>query len=416
MTNPLADPYFVLSKVYGGGAYLKQALADTPVEECNRARTVKICYGVLEKDAWLDHCIRAFAPKSPKLPVRIVLKISLYLLLFMQKKKYMVTDNAVSLVRKLGKGGAAGFVNAFLRAFDADKVRLPQDALAALSLKLSYPAFALKRLIAEYGEETAEKIASAAAEGVTVRFACGKEKIASYLEGAVYENTPFENVYRFRSFRRDEGYDAGEYTFQSVGSVAVADMVQGCESILDACAAPGGKSVLLSQKCGHVTSFELHPHRAALIESYAKRMHRDNITIVCRDSSVPDETYREAFGAVLVDAPCSGFGVVSENPDIKLFRKEADLAGIGRAQAAILDACAAYVKQGGALYYSTCSVLGEENDGIVGAFLAKHAEFSSEKAASPLAHVQKKYGIQFLPHETGGAGFYFAKMKKGERT
>lgn len=126
MTNPFCDPYLVLSKVYGGGAYIKQALADTPMEEANRARTVKISYGVLENDGYFNDCIRAFAPKSPKLPVRILLKISLYLLLFMNKPRYMITDNAVELCKKLGKGGAAGFLNAFLRAFDADKVPVPR--------------------------------------------------------------------------------------------------------------------------------------------------------------------------------------------------------------------------------------------------------------------------------------------------
>ena len=127
MTNPLYDPYAVLQKVYGGGAFLKQALADTPMEELNRARTVKICYGVLENDLYLDFCIRSFAPKNPKLPVRILLKISLYLLLFLQKQKYMVTDNAVTLAKKLGKGGAAGFHNAFLRNFDTGKHSFRQD-------------------------------------------------------------------------------------------------------------------------------------------------------------------------------------------------------------------------------------------------------------------------------------------------
>ena len=127
MTNPLYDPFAVLQKVYGGGAYLKQALNDTPIEEAHRARTAKVCYGVLENDIYLDFCIKSFAPKNPKLPVRILLKIALYMLLFMEKQRYMVTDNAVALAKKLGKGGAAGFINAFLRAFDADKLTLPQD-------------------------------------------------------------------------------------------------------------------------------------------------------------------------------------------------------------------------------------------------------------------------------------------------
>lgn len=412
MTNPLYDPYAVLFKVYSGGAYLKQALADTPVEEANRPRTTRICYGVLENDLYLERCVKTFAAKNPKLPVRILLKIALYLLLYMGKKKYMVTDNAVSLVKKLGKGGAAGFLNAFLRAFDEKKVGLPEGEISSLSVRYSYPEFAVRLLLSEYGREEAVRIMEARPAGITVRFA-GADSAQKYLSRVTDAvETPFENVWIFPSFRRDEGYDAGEYTFQSVGSVAICGGVEACDDLLDACAAPGGKSVLLAEKCARVTAFELHPHRAKLIEAYARRMHAENIRIVCRDSSLPDEAYRDRFDAVLVDAPCSGFGVAAENPDIRLFRKEADLAPICEAQKKILSACARYVKKGGFLYYSTCSVFGCENDGTVSSFLEANGEFSVMETDSPLGHVRKKFGLQFLPHLSRGAGFYFCKMRR----
>ncbi len=407
MTNPLYDPYAVLQKVYGGGAFLKQALSDTPVEELNRARTVKICYGVLENDLYLDFCIRSFAPKNPKLPVRILLKISLYLLLFLQKPRYMVTDNAVSLAKKLGKGGAAGFLNAFLRAFDASKLVLPADRAERLSVQYSVPLFAVKRILAQYGEE-AESVLAHAPARTFVRFASA-QAAEKYAEGA--EKTPFENLFSYARFRRDEGFDRGEYTFQSVGSVAICSVVEPCENLLDACAAPGGKSVLLSQKCGHVTAFELHEHRAQLIRAYAARMGA-GIAVVCRDSSVHDAEYDGAFDAVLADAPCSGYGVIGENPDIKFFRKEESLAELTKTQRAILDACAPYVKAGGALYYSTCSLFAEENDGTAGAFLEGHPQFAVQELSCPLAHRRTKYGLQFLPHISMGAGFYVCKFQK----
>ena len=394
MTNPLYDPYQILQKVYGRGSFLKQAIAETFIEEINRARTVKIVYGVLENDIFLDFCIKSFAPKNPKLPVRILLKIALYMLLFMEKQRYM---------------GAAGFINAFLRAFDADKLTLPQDKISALSVKYSYPAFAVSRLVKEYGGEEAEKIMEHRPPRTFVRFASA-EAAEPYLQNA--EKTPFENVYSFSNFRRDEGFAAGKYTFQSVGSVAICAAVEPCENLLDACAAPGGKSVLLSQKCGHVTAFELHPHRAELIKQYAARMGAENIEIVCRDSSVYDERYAEMFDAVLVDAPCSGFGVVLDNPDIKFFRREESLAEIEKTQLAILSVCAKYVKKGGHLYYSTCSVLGEENDGTVSRFLQTYSDFAPEKAESPLAHRATEYGMQFLPHLSMGAGFYVCKLRR----
>ena len=410
MTNPFYDPYVILGKIYGGGAYLKRALAETPIEEINRARTVKICYGVLENDGYFNDCIRAFAPKNPKLPVRILLKISLYALLFMQKQKYMVTDNSVELCEELGKGGAAGFLNAFLRRFDAAGVPVPRNRTAALAQKYSFPEYAVRLLCDEYGAEEAERIMAFRENKICVRFACSPEEEAIYADGG--ESTPFPHVYRFSSFRRDPAFFDGKYTFQALGSAAICYAVESCENFLDACAAPGGKSVLLAQRCKRVTAFELHEHRKNLIESYAARMHAENVTAICRDSSVYDPAYESAFDGVLCDVPCSGFGVVCDNPDIKLFRTEESVRALPDTQYAILNICARYVKAGGALYYSTCSVFESENDAVVGRFLAENPAFTAESFESPLAGVNRRYGVQFLPHISYGAGFYVSKLRK----
>ena len=410
LSNPLYDPFQILTKVYSDGAHLKQAIADTYIEELYKGRTVKIVYGVLENDLWLDYAIKFYAPKSPKLAVRILLKISLYMLLFMEKQKYMVTDCAVTLCKKLGKGGVAGFVNAFLRRFDKKAVdEALQKDKDGESISLSYPAYAYKLLKKEYGDRAAA-IAIAKSAGVSVRFASGElpEKYA----GKPHIETPFKGNYIFEHFVRDEGFDEGAYTFQSVGSIAICDVVEPCENMLDACAAPGGKSVLLAGKCGKVTAFELHAHRVALIEAYKARMGVENLTAMQKDSSVFDEAFADCFDGVLCDVPCSGFGTVSENPDIKLFRKEEDFASLRKAQTGILDACCRYVKQGGYLYYSTCSLLERENDGVVGSFLKSHPEYSVECIDSPLPHEKKKFGLQFLPDTSYGAGFFIAKMKR----
>lgn len=237
LSNPVYDPFQILTKIYGGGAHLKQAIADTYIEELYRSRTVKIVYGVLENDVYFDYCIRHFAPKAPKLAVRTILKISLYMLLCMGKQKYMVTDCAVTLCKKLGKSGVSGFVNAFLRRFDKEAV---DEALKkekdAESIFLSYPAYAYKKLKKEYGER-AKQIAAAKSAGVSVRFVRGEERYETKPSIA----TPFQGNRIFESFVRDEGFERGEYTFQSVGSIAICDVVSPCKSLLDACAAPGGK-------------------------------------------------------------------------------------------------------------------------------------------------------------------------------
>ena len=405
MTNPLTDPYFVLNKVYSGGKFIKQALSETPIEPLNKSRTVAICYGVLEKDEYLNFIIAGNAKSAPKAAVKLILKIALYMLEFMGKHGYMVVDSAVELTKKLGKGGAAGFVNGFLRSYKLPPY--PENPTQALAIRCSVPLWLAKKVKRSYKGE-AEQILSAPSLGLCVRFERGEDK---YLDKE-HIDTPFDGAYIFPSFVRDEGFFAGDYTFQSVGSIAIGAAISPCERILDACAAPGGKSVLLSKKCKQVVACELHSHRTSLIEEYAKRMRAENVFPVTADSTVFNPEYESAFDAVLCDAPCSGTGVINENPDIKLNRKEEDIAGLTDIQAAILDNCSRYVKSGGKLYYSTCSILPEENDSAAVGFLQRHPEFVLSPLSSPLAHKKTGYGLQFLPHISLGAGFYLTCFER----
>lgn len=405
MTNPVVDPYFILIKVYSGGKFLKQAISETIVEPLNKARTVKICYGVLEKDVYLNYVIAANAKTAPKTAVKVVLKIALYMLEFMDKHDYMVVDSAVQLVKKLGKGGAAGFVNAFLRSYKLPD--LPERADEALSVKCSVPVWLAKKVKRSYKGE-AEAILSARSQGLCVRFERGE---SGYLDKE-HIDTPFKDAYIFKNFVRDDGFFTGDYTFQSVGSIAICAAISPVERLLDACAAPGGKSVLLSKKCKQVTACELHPHRASLIEDYARRMGAQNVTARVADSTIFIPEYAEAFDAVLCDAPCSGTGVINENPDILLNRKEEDILSLCRVQAEILDNCAKYVKKGGKLYYSTCSILPEENDSTVYNFLQKHPEYALDIPSSPLENRRTPFGLQFLPHISLGAGFFITSFIK----
>lgn len=401
MTNPLADPYLVLSQVYRDGKFLKQALAETPVEPLNKARTVKICYGVLEKDVYFDYIIGANVKKSPQAAVKVILKVALYMLEFMDKRDYMVVDFAVALTKKLGKEGAAGFVNAFLRSYKIPP--LPERADERVSVECSAPLWLAKKVRRSYKSAAAE-ILSAPSKGVCVRFERGAE---NYLDRP-HIDTPFGNLFIFDNFVRDANFFAGDYTFQSVGSVAICDAVKPCGDFLDACAAPGGKSVLLSKKCARVTACELHPHRVGLIEAYVARMGVGNVEPRQADGTVFIPEFEGKFDGVLCDVPCSGTGVINENPDIKFFRKEEDIAKLCETQLAVVNNCARYVKSGGRLYYSTCSVLPEENDSVVYNFLQSNPEFAPEEICSPLPHVQTKFGLQFLPHISLGAGFFAA--------
>lgn len=405
MTNPLCDAYLVLEKVYKNGAYLKQAILQTPIEPLNKNRTVKICYGVLEKDIYLDYIIRSNTEKQPKTSVRIILKIALYMLEFMSKHNYMVVDEAVELTKKCGKEGASGFVNAFLRSYKIPP--LPESTDMRLSVECSSPLWLVRKIRRSFKGE-AEQILSAPSKGICVRFERNEEKYLS----KPHIKTPFEGVYIFKNFTMDEGFERGDYTFQSVGSVAICNAISPCEKFLDACAAPGGKSVLLSKKCAFVTACDIHAHRVELIESYKKRMAAENVTAVLKDSSVFCPEFENAFDGVLCDVPCSGTGVINENPDIKLFRREEDIAELNKIQLAILSNCARYVKSGGRLYYSTCSLLPEENDSVVYGFLNGNKNFVLDIPSSPLQSKVTKFGLSFLPHISLGAGFFITAFKK----
>ena len=402
--NAFLDAYRVLTRVYAEGAHLKIALSSLPAG--GHGRTVKLCYCVLENNAYLDLCVRTLSAKPPKPAVRLVLKIALAGMLFADMPRPVAVSEAVSLVREIGKGGMAGFVNAALRNFAEENVRLPEgrDRLAVLS---NFPRFALDEICDRYGPR-AEAILLAKSRGVSVRFVRGMENYLSL----PHEDTPFDTVKLFRNFTRDEGFSRGDYTFQSVGSVAVCSVVEGCDALLDACAAPGGKSVLLSERCRKIVSCDVHAHRVGLIESYAARMGAQNVTALQRDSAAFDPAFSEAFDGVLVDAPCSGLGTVAENPDLPLRKNEGGMSELVALQTAILDNCARYVKRGGRLYYATCSLLERENDGVVRKFSETHPAFEIERADCPLPHEKTQFGLQFLPDTAYGAGFYVCKMRR----
>ena len=406
------DPYIVLSKVYSDGAYIQQALNSSAIELLSTKTTVKICYGVLDKDIELEYYISKLCEKSPKLKIKIILKIGLYCIKYLSIKPYVVTDELVKLTKKLGKGANAGFINATLRNFINMEIALPTDKIQYLSVKYSYPEFVVKKLIAYYGER-AESIMAFDKEYTFIRFNTGVDG-EKYLteKGYEYEKTVFEGLYSVKNIpSSDMGAYMGILTFQSIGSVAICNIVGSGKRLLDCCAAPGGKSVFLADKFDEVVANELHEHRAKLIRTYVFSMNKKNVVVKVGDSTVFDESLG-TFDAVLCDVPCSGYGTLKNNPDIKLRKTDEVIKGITPTQAKILKNAAGYVEKGGRLIYSTCSLLNEENDDIVGAFLKENGDFEVEEISSPLGNIKREYGLQFLPDVAFGAGFYVASLKK----
>lgn len=402
--NPFAEPYRILTKIYSEGAHLKIALSELPVGE--HGRTVRLVYATLENNGYLDLCVKKYAAKPPKPAVKLLLKLALAGFLYGGIPRYTCADEIVKLATELGKGGAAGFLNAVVRRFSADEVAIPAGE-EGLAVRSNFPLFAVREIQKEYGDR-AERILTAKSAGVSVRFERNEE---NYLSRPHIE-TPFEHLYLFPRFARDEGFARGDYTFQSVGSVAICKAVEPCERLLDACAAPGGKSALLSKTCKNVVACDVHPHRVSLIESYFRRMGVKNAAALKKDGAVFDPAWEGAFDGVLVDAPCSGLGTVAENPDLPLRKEEGGMSELNALQFNILCNCARYVSPRGMLYYSTCSILGRENDGVANSFLSARPDFECVLRESPLPHEKTAFGMQFLPDEAYGAGFYIAAFRR----
>lgn len=412
MINYFYDSYVILNKVYSDKAFVKQAINSSIIEEKNRALTIKTVYGVLDKDIELSYYLSILAPKSPKLAIRTILKISFYAIKYLGKKEYAVVQNAVELTKKLGKTGASGFVNAVLRKFIKSNLPLPTKENECLSIKYSFPTFAIDLLLKKYGRERVESILSTHSEVNTLFFPLIDGEKYLINNNANYTKTPFEKVFSVEKFVRNQDFDNGLYTFQSLGSSAICDVVEPCEKLLDCCAAPGGKSIRLSYKCDKVIAWDVHEHRVGLIKDYVSRMRVDNVFPETKDAKVYDEQYKDVFDAVLCDAPCSGLGVTDENPDIKLNRTYEDVVSLTKEQLSILKNVSKYVKKGGNLYYSTCSILDVENINIVKNFLDKNDNFEICSIDSPLTH-ENEYGTnQFLPDISNGAGFFVAKLKR----
>lgn len=407
------DSYTILNKVYSDGAFLKQAMADVVIDEKNRPMVTKICYGVLDKDIALSYYLSLLCDKKPKLAIRTVLKIALYCVFYLNKPIYAVTDTAVELCNKLGKKGVSGFVNAILRKSAKLDRNIDCNTVDGMSIFYDYPGFVVSELVSTYGDELAREIMSAPNERTCIRFSENTDG-EEYLKALnmCFDKTPYKNAYFVDRFVRNSDYDLGKYTFQSIGSIAICDAVEACDNVLDACAAPGGKSILLSQKCKNVVAQELHPHRVNLITEYANRMGVDNVKSIHGDATVFNYSFEGKFDAVLCDVPCSGFGVLKENPDIKLNKDKENIIELVKIQENILQNCSRYVKRGGALLYSTCSILGQECEGVVKSFLKGNDGFTVDVISPKIPYYKKEFGIQFLPHISYGAGFYLCALRR----
>lgn len=413
MTNYLFSSYNALSRIFRDGAYVTEAVYNEIEGDDNADLIFRIVMGVLEKNQELDFKLSKLVDKRPKTAISIVLKQGIYCLDYMDSlPDYAVVNNSVELAKTLNKGAYKGFVNAVLKRAAAEKIELPSgDDFYSLSIRYGYPEWAIKKIFSEYGKEEGQKIISALKrEGTHVR-----------VNERIYSDESFEKELKASGYKYEKtktGYYVkvnpllkklfieGRITYQALTSTyaALALDVKDGESVLDVCSAPGGKAVFVAEKnpSSKVVACDIHPHRVDLIGAYARRMHVGNVFPEVADGTVFEKKFSEAFDRVLCDVPCSAMGVVKKHPDVLLNRKEDDVASLNKVQYAILENAAKYVKKGGVLVYSTCTIFKEENDKTTDEFLKKHSEF---------VRYPSEYDGQYLPCEEHD-GFYIGRLKR----
>ena len=418
---------------------LDKRLAQANLPRRDRAFVTQLVYGTLENRMTLDWRIDQFleGEKEIEQTIREILRMGAYQLFYLDRVPDMAAvDESVSLTRAMGFEALTGLVNGVLRNMIRGKNDVvwpkPQDdAVKYLSIMFSAPEALCEMLVKAYGEHDAMEILRYRPKDrtVTVRvnyLRCDDARLRSLFadDELDFEPGALDGVYKVHGagdMTRMRAFQNGLFTIQGESSVLAARMVgaKPGQTVLDACAAPGGKTAVLSEMMndtGRVYAWDTHAHRVELIRGTANRLKLENVRPAVKDASVPREDMAMTLDAALIDAPCSGTGVMTEKPDVKYRVTAEGVQSLCFTQAAILDAVAPMVKVGGTLVYSTCSILPQENEEQIKLFLARHPEYEvwrmGAELPEKLAAHEGEYGLQMFAHRDGTDGFYVCRLRR----
>lgn len=413
--------------------HLKHTIRAQGLDRRDAALCTRLCYGVLQNRLLLDWRLgRLCSMRLDKLDIRILcdLRVAAYQLLFLDKiPPSAAVNEAVELARRHSRNPrAAGLVNGVLRSLlreEEPEVR-GRDEAETLSIRHSHPRWLVEEFAALLGLEGAEALLRADNDQppTTAQVNTWKttpEKLADGLREAGAEVKPHPwlpgclLLTGAGDLERLDAFCRGEFYVQDAASrlAVMAANPQPGQRMLDCCAAPGGKSfaaAIAMGNRGELVSCDIHPHKIKLLEAGRDRLGLSIIRPTLQNAAQAREDWVEGFDLVLTDVPCSGLGIIRKKPDIR-YKDPEPLKGLPGVQRAILDNCARYVRPGGALVYSTCTLLRRENDEIVDGFLAAHSDFSAEPFELP--HMGAQPGrVTFWPHIHGTDGFFTAKLRR----
>lgn len=435
----------LLHRVATAGSYaniaLDQMLAQTTLPARDAALLTNLVYGVIQRQLTLDFYLHPFIKKPNRLQdwVRQDLRVAVYQMVYLTKiPDRAIFYEAAEIAKVKGNRGAAGLVTAILHQMQRQglpDLKTIQSPLQRLSVSASVPQWLVAKLIQQVGQTKTSAIlkqinqpaaASIRVNTAVTTVAAVKSQLAA-LDLAVKPSAlSAVGLVRQGGFLAGTAlFKEGAYTLQDESSMLVASSMrlQPHHQVLDVCAAPGGKTThiaaLLSKAAGgHVTAFDLYPHKIKLLQQNAQRLQvADLISAQVGDArhlgaAAPDQH----FDRVLVDAPCSGLGLMRRKPEIKYARQSKDLVNLQHLQLEILNQAALKVKPGGILTYSTCTIVNEENQAVIEQFLQRHPEFTSIPVQTdyPLKVATTPY-LKLYPDDYGTDGFFICNLKRKSR-
>ena len=383
------------------------------------ALAARLTYGTVQNELLLDWYLRSFSSlRLKKIALRVLacLRMGLYQLILMDKiPAHAAVAETVSLVRHYchANDRTVSFANAVMRkaAEAVEKNALPRldcpDKESYYALRYSHPEWLVRLLSEQFGQKLTERICQADNADTPVSVRVNRMK-----------TTPFADILLCTGgdAAATEAFREGRITVQDAASALaafVADPKPGT-AVLDCCAAPGGESFAMAEKMqgkGSLTSCDIYEHKLKRIQEGAARLGLPNIRTELQDASAFRAEWAESADTVLCDVPCSGLGIIRKKPETR-YKDPDEIAKLPALQLAILENCARYVKKGGTLVYSTCTILRRENEDVVRAFLAAHPEFAPAPWSHPVCGGREDGMVTLLPPEHDTDGFFIAKLKR----
>ena len=417
MVNERKLAVSILMKIENGGAYSNLTLAndfkDKDMTKEEKAFVSALVYGVLDRKITLDYVLSKFmkTPIKKTAPFTLgVLRTALYQIMFMDKiPESAAVNEAVKLIKKSKENRNAAFVNAVLRSvLRADSLIPSGDTVNDLSVRYSAPLWLVESFVKDYGKETAISLLEESLKPAPFTLKVNTIKISSDSLVRKFEDIGImankgnlENsliLDKGIDIKKSKEFEDGLFYVEDEASQTAISVLapKPNERILDICAAPGGKTFTMAslmENKGEIVACDLYEHRVGLINEGAKRLGIDIINTKTSDATLYNEELGE-FDAILCDVPCSGLGVIRRKPDIK-YKESEDFSSLEKIQYSILSNAVKYLKKGGRIMYSTCTLRCAENEELVNSFLKEYNTFKKVTEKTLMPHIDKTDGFYY---------------------